>query len=672
MPTARSFLSAALAFGAVVHAVVAAELPAPVGDAATRPAEKVVAVRTTADVLAAIAAGATRVTSADFVVVKGQSVDLAGRAAEQLAGGALLSLQGKAGVANGTVKSMPNSSALATFRGGGVADFTIDNVTLAPGSGGFLENVGSATVVDCTATTFNRYWYYGKAGSAGAIRGCRVVGGSWAETLCRVEHARLTISNSTFDQVSKNPNLNRKTAALRGDAPPYADGSPGMVAVDSTFVGNVTPGPLPDDDGGQMIGIDRFASAASPDVRAAFPANASPAVAKALVAAQLAQTNAMRAAGRTREQIVAANALLLPQRPAIDVARTLAARDAALNYRSKALFTNCTIRGDFRQIARSDTRLVNCTIDAGGPDAVAVHGQATYPSPLDRRLSDAEVVRAGSLSLENCTIVGKLNTAGLNVTITSAAATSQPTAAKSAKSALTLDLLKAGAACDARNHNQNAVFPGSVGVYCDSQQPMGHDEAWFRGYLRSVPPQPVYQLDAEYDWADPTSVAKANAYVPWAARIVREEWPGALVTWYATCSFGPWPWINNDAKQVAMVRGINDALAPSFAALDAITVEGYLQYGNEPPATAAAQLDGDAKHTRGQINEGRRIANGKPVLIQFMPRADGTLTGENVSPARAQQGIRIARELGACATIWDDASPANPFGVAMLKLAAGN
>jgi hypothetical protein len=280
---------------------------------------------------------------------------------------------------------------------------TLENVTFAPDTGFCLHvSSGDTELINVNATTFSEYFVYQEAGSYVRSRRCKVVGGSKAESVYRTSGGRFLLEECLFD------NSQGGKAALRGDCPAWPDGSPGGVVRNSTFIGQVGLNPLTEDDGGQAIGIDRWRI----DGQWLYQLDGG------MKAEAVSFAQAQRARGFTPWDIVrsAADKFIKPAElkkltgrerltdKEIDL--TMAFRASELGRKAVFLIEDSTIRGDLRLNARSVGTIRRASIIAGATTPISGASQTTYPWPLDRVLSAAEVQPAPVVNFDLVTIDG--------------------------------------------------------------------------------------------------------------------------------------------------------------------------------------------------------------------------------------------------------------------------
>lgn len=342
--------------------------------------------------------------------------DAKGAVIELLPGGPswkpAIALSGSATLSNATIKIPPSTyNAQGQRTGFNYAmdlagnSMVVKNVTFAPDSGFCMHLLaGQVTLENVKATTFSEYFIFQEAGTyAKAVR-CEVKGGSRAESVWRTSAGRFLIEDSVLDNSAGGK------AVLRGDSPAWPDGSPGGVVRRTTLVGNVGINPLTEDDGGQMLGIDRWRFAEGWVYQLPYTRKAE----------TIAFAQAERAAGKTPAQIVRACAdrFIDPDQFANvakgkrrlsdeDVALTLEFRSKEVSRSATFVISDCTITGDLRLNARTTGVVENVTLVAGpGLTPISTNSQTTYPYPVDRLLMAAEAKPGPAVEFKNVTISG--------------------------------------------------------------------------------------------------------------------------------------------------------------------------------------------------------------------------------------------------------------------------
>lgn len=364
-------------------------------------------------VTAAIANGAKHIQTTGFDL--NGPLDCLGALIELLPGGPswkpAVKIYGAGSLSNARVKTPPSVYSAAGQRTqfwkaievDSNADARLKNVSFETGTGFCIHNFGKLRLENVWASTFSEYWYFGQDAKADVVAidsGYR--GGSAAESGFRVMGSRYDLSDCTLD--------NRKggKAALRGDSPMRADGSPGGVARRCTFYGQVGPNPLTEDDGGQMVGIDRWR------VKETFLFQLDGSM-KPKVLARLA---ALRAAGKGRFEIVRtlADEFVDPNQLAAaafgkrrltdaDINLTLDFRDQEIGRFSVALFENCQVYGQYRFNSRERLRIVGGSVE--GDEPLSAGSQSVYPYPVDRTLSDNEPKPPPDVELKDVRVIAR-------------------------------------------------------------------------------------------------------------------------------------------------------------------------------------------------------------------------------------------------------------------------
>ncbi len=360
----------------------------------------------------AVAAAAAIASGAKWIQTSGLDIsstfDAKGALIELLFGGpswkAAVNLNGKGKLLNATVRTP-----LSTYSASGErtqfwkaiavssnADATISNVTIAADAGFCIHNFGKLTVENTWASTFSDYFYFGEEESYVSMQFSGYRGGSRAESGFRVAHGRYLVEDCVFD------NSGGGKAAMRGDSPAWPDGSPGGIVRRTKLVGNVGLNPLTEDDGGQMMGIDRW--------RVVDKWIVQPGIDKAVA---LAYAKSLKALGKSRREVVIACAdrfLSVDQLMAYagkakltasDIDLTLDYRKTETHRQSKALIEDSEIEGSYRICARMDLTVKRTPITGDQP--ISGNSQATYPWPIDRVLDSVEVAPPAVVTFEVCT-----------------------------------------------------------------------------------------------------------------------------------------------------------------------------------------------------------------------------------------------------------------------------
>lgn len=337
-------------------------------------------------------------------------LDCQGALIELLPGGPswkpAVALGGNAELLNATIKTPPSTFNAAGQRTGffkalttsGVA-MKIENVTIAPDAGYCVHHqAGKLLLIDFKATTFTEYFVYQDPRTH--IDALRPIfrGGSRAESGWRVNAATYRIDDAIFD------NSQGGKAAVRGDSPAMPDGSPGGLIRRSRIVGQYGPNPLTEDDGGQMLGVDRWRFAEGWLFQPGLNKDQCIAFAQQL-----------RAAGKTVTQIIRACAdhYIDPDKLAEkakgkrrltdgDIQLTLDLRNAELGRFSYARVEDSEIIGDIRFNARMKLEIVRTKISGETP--FSGNSQSTYPFPINRALSADEAKPAPDISIDQCEI----------------------------------------------------------------------------------------------------------------------------------------------------------------------------------------------------------------------------------------------------------------------------
>lgn len=371
------------------------------------------------DVRAAIANSAKHIQTKGFELA--DSLDAGGALIELLPGGPnwkpAIVLTGNAILQNATIKTPPsefNASGQRTkfwkaieARGDIVK---INRVTIAPDAGFCLHVMGGVVFLeDFKATTFSEYFVYQEPGTSVRADRPKFVGGSRAESGWRVNAARYEINDANLD------NSGGGKASVRGDSPAWPDGRPGGVIRRSRIVGQYGPNPLTEDDGGQMLGIDRWRV----DGKWVFALDYNrKSDALALVAALRSQGKSPREIARQTANILIDKAKLKAYagREVItdrDIDLTMELRASELSRHSYARIEDSEIIGDIRINARMKLEIVNTKISGDPP--FAGNSQSTYPYPVDRRLSDAEARPAADVLIKGSQIKHGPKGIGINL-----------------------------------------------------------------------------------------------------------------------------------------------------------------------------------------------------------------------------------------------------------------
>lgn len=237
--------------------------------------------------------------------------------------------------------------------------------------------------------------------------GTQTNGGSLCESCYRSAAGRYTLAAVTID------NRGGGKAAIRGDSPPYLDGSPGGVITHSTIYGQVGPNPLTEDDGGQMVGVDRWRVEGQGNWLFQLPGDRKPEV--------LAYLKQLRDAGKPRLEVIRlmADKFIDPAQLSAatrspgktrlsdyEITLTDEFRKAELGRRSKVAIVGSTITGSVRFNSRVDLSFTSCTIEGveGGPQVITGDSQYTYPWPIDRLIDPFEAQGLPKILLDKSTI----------------------------------------------------------------------------------------------------------------------------------------------------------------------------------------------------------------------------------------------------------------------------
>jgi hypothetical protein len=379
----------------------------------TQPEVKPVRADTFEALRSAIRNGATWIQTAGIDM--SSDLDARGALIELLPGGPnwkpAITLNGDAMLVNATLKTPPS-----TFNAGGHRtgfnkalaavgrNMTLRNVVFAPDTGFCIHlQQGKLTLESVKATTFSEYFVYQEPGTYASAKWCEVKGGSKAESVWRVTGANYLIEECVFDNSAGGK------AVLRGDSP-GKDGEAGGVARRTRFVGQVGPNPLTEDDGGQMVGIDRWRfaegwlyqldSARKPET--------------------LALARQMYFSGATAYDVVRATAdkFIDPVQFAKvakgrsklsdkDIKLTLEFREKEVGRHSRFLIEDCEILGDLRLNARM-TGVVRHTriASTGNNTPISGNSQSTYPLPIDRVIVGGEQKPAPDVTFDGVEIKG--------------------------------------------------------------------------------------------------------------------------------------------------------------------------------------------------------------------------------------------------------------------------
>ncbi len=398
---------------AAVERIVSPTPPAPATQPTTQPATPVRA-DTAAAIRAAVASGATWIQTAGIDL--NDTLDARGAIIELLPGGPswkpAVSLNGNGSLLNAVIKTPPSKfdangnrtgfSVAVTSQG---SNMTLRGVTFAPDVGFCIHHFSGTLTLDAVkATTFSEYFVFQEPGSFISAKGVEVRGGSRAESVWRLNAARYLIEDSVLDNSAGGK------AVLRGDSPAFAGGSPGGVVRRTSLVGNVGPNPLTEDDGGQMLGIDRWRFAEGwiyqlpytrHDEAIAFARGE---LARGRTAFDVARACADRFVDGAQLANVARGKTRLSDS---DITLTLTYRATEVGRRSTFLIEDSSIVGDFRINARATGIVRNTPITAGnGLTPFSINSQPTYPWPVDRALVQGEAAPAPDITFDRVTING--------------------------------------------------------------------------------------------------------------------------------------------------------------------------------------------------------------------------------------------------------------------------
>lgn len=382
---------------------------------ATQPAPEATPVR--ADSLAALRAavdGGAQWIQTTGIDVSGD-LDARGALIELLPGGPswkpAITLTGNSSLSNATIKvptSSYNASGARTGFSKALAVFgeqgTLRNVTFAPNSG-FCIHVqkGRLAMESVKATTFSEYFVYQEPGTYVSAKWCEVKGGSRVESVWRVTGGNYLIEESTLDNSAGGK------AVLRGDSPGDNDTVGGIVRR-TKLVGQVGPNPLTEDDGGQMVGIDRWRFAEGwlyqlDAVRKPETIDfAQRLYLSGATAAEIVRATADRFIDGKQLAKVAKGKTKLSDE---DIRLTLEFRNKEVGRHSRVLIEDCLIVGNLRLNARLTATIRRTLIQSTG-DTTPISGnsQSTYPFPADRLIVGGEQARAPEVTLDGVAIEG--------------------------------------------------------------------------------------------------------------------------------------------------------------------------------------------------------------------------------------------------------------------------
>jgi hypothetical protein len=667
-----------------------ARLEAAVFKPTTRPSTpvaKIVRADSAIELKAAIAAGAQHIQTTGLEIA--ESIDCKGALIELLPGGPgwkpCISLSGEATLSNVAIKTPPSTFNSNGHRTGfnkaivvtGKA-VTLNNVTIAPDAGFCIHVMrGRLTMESVKATTFSEYFVFQEAATHVVARWCEVKGGSRSESVWRTSGGTYDISECLLDNSAGGK------AVLRGDSPGTIT-HPGGIVRRTKLVGQVGPNPLTEDDGGQMLGIDRWRYAEGwiyqldSTRKAETIAFARQLFINGATPAEIVRTCADKFIDPAQLAKVAKGKTKLSD---AEIKLTLDYRASECGRSSTVLIEDCDIVGGLRLNARVSGTVRRTKVDGGTETPISGNSQTTYPFPTDRVIVANEQQPGPAITFDAVTLTGG---SSLGVDLIKYPGLKFINGSSYAGKTLTrLPIIW--------NGTQHALAGLPLLRVDNGWFEIDGKSAWTNGgeikgrfdviesRLRALAAglATPYVVDIEWqDYIGPVvTEATARRNLAQHAKILNilqgaTHQPISTYSWPRTDFYPTWhkamlddyragrptsddeavrrsakEWEADWARQVVA----NDLMASYLAdQVDFLLVNIY-PVGAEGPTT----LMDEASFIRTAIGESTRLAKGKRVVALYLPHASGAA----VSDARARNALHVCKELGVDVILWTGNMP---------------